>query len=876
MQTLRRAGTLLLLLTMLVAGTVCAQQTVTYTVEDKSTVTASGTVPDGSSATFASTYATTPQITKDNSQTLTLSGFSGLKVTKIKLSMHSNTKNGSGKLSYSNDGGKTFTYLVGSASEGATFKNDNWHGSYSSDFVDIEKTVDIECSTSKLVIKIEATVSSLYCQSYTLTYTDGTPHTVTFDAGTGTCTTTSITETAGGAGVTLPAATPIEDWTLHGWSTASVAATTAAPSTMVGTAGDTYFPASDHTLYAVYKQADEPSLHTVSLTKTEIAAAKTAHGYGGGYVENAVIESASGIWGGSCLVNSTYLQINNKNGYHIASPVFGGTVRKGHIYTTSNGSSGTASDRKFLICSSNDNDEPTGGDLGEGQLSETSGDVEITLSGNPSRFYIYTDNGAAYIKQIDVEYYGSMAVYDSNPVAGESGHTVTFDAGSGYCETESLKELMSGMGVILPAASIAIAGYDTFAGWATAPAEGASALPPTIVGAAGDNYKPDGDVTLYAVYRKGEGGSGEEPFAKITSTDDVNTDDEYLLVAESVSRAPTTVATTGEKAKKWQMAAVTIAGGKIASEGGATPIKFGLDDEGRYSIEMLTTEDEKFVAMTGKMSTDYLHAFTTAQYTWKTEAYNGGVILVETGRDRHLGLQIDSYDGDYYLKDYAESSRTANPPAVLYKRKAAIYTYTYDTYVRATVTTNSDGYASFAPSYHLLMPADADLLYIIGADGNKIVTMSANDEVGDKTLTKATGVIVSTEEGGTTVSLVYRDERRTDRIVALDGNLLEGVTDSLTYDDAFLKTVYYYYLKGTGFKRWKTGTLAPNKCYLNLTPEQASNIASFVFSFDGGTTTAVSMPAAETADTPAYDLTGRRTSASHRGITIRNGKKIIR
>lgn len=80
--------------------------------------------------------------------------------------------------------------------------------------------------------------------------------TVTFNAGTnGTCATTSLTESASGAGVMLPTAVGKTNYTFIGWSTSSSALTADA-----GAAGATYHPTANCTLYAVYKNANEVNL----------------------------------------------------------------------------------------------------------------------------------------------------------------------------------------------------------------------------------------------------------------------------------------------------------------------------------------------------------------------------------------------------------------------------------------------------------------------------------------------------------------------------------------------------------------------------------------------------------------------------------------
>ena len=99
----------------------------------------------------------------------------------------------------------------------------------------------------------------------TVTYTAGggdpvDPYTVTFDAGSGTCDDESLTETSGGAGVTLPTANPpatcaTNGWKFAGWWTGSVAETTTSPGELLA-AGSNYKPTTNCTLYAVYSHTE--------------------------------------------------------------------------------------------------------------------------------------------------------------------------------------------------------------------------------------------------------------------------------------------------------------------------------------------------------------------------------------------------------------------------------------------------------------------------------------------------------------------------------------------------------------------------------------------------------------------------------------------
>ncbi len=105
-------------------------------------------------------------------------------------------------------------------------------------------------------------------QTATFTITVLTPaYTVTFDAGTnGTCTTQSLTESAAGAGVTLPSVTANTGYTFVGWATSSSATTADA-----GAAGATYKPSANITLYAVYAQ-----IYTITWMNNGAAVATTS------------------------------------------------------------------------------------------------------------------------------------------------------------------------------------------------------------------------------------------------------------------------------------------------------------------------------------------------------------------------------------------------------------------------------------------------------------------------------------------------------------------------------------------------------------------------------------------------------------------------
>ncbi len=111
-------------------------------------------------------------------------------------------------------------------------------------------------------------------------------------------------------------------------------------------------------------------------------------------------------------------------------------------------------------------------------------------------------------------------------------YSITFNAGSGTCDTESLTETSAGAGVILPTATIDCGDVAwTFAGWAEASVDTETEEAPTTLYKAGDTYKPTSNITLYAVYQRTEtiqgGGSGNYELVTSAPSDWSGT---YLIV----------------------------------------------------------------------------------------------------------------------------------------------------------------------------------------------------------------------------------------------------------------------------------------------------------------------------------------------------------
>lgn len=105
--------------------------TAVYTVASTSSVTPSGDIPSGSSATFVNDSATAGQLTWGKSLTLTLSGYDGLTITGLTLSAKSNQSKGKAEMSFTT-GANTIASIAD-----ANFNDDTWYGNWSTSYVDI-------------------------------------------------------------------------------------------------------------------------------------------------------------------------------------------------------------------------------------------------------------------------------------------------------------------------------------------------------------------------------------------------------------------------------------------------------------------------------------------------------------------------------------------------------------------------------------------------------------------------------------------------------------------------------------------------------------------------------------------------------------------
>ena len=160
--------TLFLSAMLLACATNLWAESVTYKVTSTSAVSTSGTAPSGSTAAYSSTYTNKEQLTKDNSMTLTLKGYEGYVITGITLSMKSNKSAGAG--TFSAKAGTTTLAEISATNFNAWFDNNAYTTSYKDIHVTMSNGAYTIQTGEDVVIVIAATINSLYCSSFTITY----------------------------------------------------------------------------------------------------------------------------------------------------------------------------------------------------------------------------------------------------------------------------------------------------------------------------------------------------------------------------------------------------------------------------------------------------------------------------------------------------------------------------------------------------------------------------------------------------------------------------------------------------------------------------------------------------------------------------------
>lgn len=164
---------LLIALFVLFSGGSFAQETKTlkYQVSTASRVELiSGTLPEGVTVSYKSTYSTKYQLTSGNSMTLTLKDFP-FSVSSVTLHLRTNSSSGQGNLTVKHN-------------DVQIHRTDNLTTNpvaYSTTYKDYTFNAEDEATSGDLVITLAATANSIYCDAFTITYVDESSATGTED-----------------------------------------------------------------------------------------------------------------------------------------------------------------------------------------------------------------------------------------------------------------------------------------------------------------------------------------------------------------------------------------------------------------------------------------------------------------------------------------------------------------------------------------------------------------------------------------------------------------------------------------------------------------------------------------------------------------------
>ena len=214
----------------------------TFTVKDKRTVTADGEWPFSMSAAYYNT-GSKGSVTSKDTATLQVSGLEHVALDTIKVWMRSNKSAGAGTLTMTADGALFYT-ASGTYAE--------WFGAYNNtDFQPLVWQGTKVLRDGTLEIQLIGATNSLHIDRYEINYRMNVtpPNEVTLMRGDETVTT--LTETANGQGVQLPALPDEGAWHFVAWTAEPFYQISTLPLSWIEPG--TFVPQADCTLWAVYE-----------------------------------------------------------------------------------------------------------------------------------------------------------------------------------------------------------------------------------------------------------------------------------------------------------------------------------------------------------------------------------------------------------------------------------------------------------------------------------------------------------------------------------------------------------------------------------------------------------------------------------------------
>ena len=209
----------------------------TWTVESKNAVklTDSSEVPYDIEAVYSNTY-NKGQVRAGDVATLTLSHLGGVTIEEVTLSMRSNNGSGAGNVTVTAD------------SHELAHKSVTWQQVSE----EVEVFSGAQTGVQTLTISVDGSQNSLYVDAFTITWSAAEARTVTLMHGSEVVTT--MTETTGGAGVSLPSMEDEDYWRFVGWSETEFWTIYEQPDYYLP--GTRYIPSGNDVLWATYQYAE--------------------------------------------------------------------------------------------------------------------------------------------------------------------------------------------------------------------------------------------------------------------------------------------------------------------------------------------------------------------------------------------------------------------------------------------------------------------------------------------------------------------------------------------------------------------------------------------------------------------------------------------
>ena len=558
--------------------------------------------------------------------------------------------------------------------------------------------------------------------TYYTTTTDCTPkvpRTFTFDAGTGICATSTITESAWNVGVTLPEATANSgcdpEYIFAGWATAPVTTETEVRPTLY--AEGTLYNGAETTLYAVYSQTTggSGSGFTLSCTIDDVtyyAAARTGtnnymgattnaadaarfsivtsnnekylcwHGEENTYVYNNTGDtklkftsdlSNASPWKVTETETTIILEVSNGRRFLINNSLEDRFAAYARDESLTKGSAGTMvyNSNPSCVCLSVDiSYDANGGTLAEGCNDVVGGECERDwkLCDAPTRDgYVFTNwkdqNDNLYNAGATVSELKTSLTLTAQWI--EAPYTVLFDAGTGT-SVASLTEPSHGDGITLPKAdpSAACAEDWTFVGWSATELVGETNTSATIVGNAGIPYIPTANnTTLYAVYSRLDESGATNDYTRATTNTPAEGDYVIVLAKSDDAFGVLTYGTTS-KGKLAFTSAYSSLPAKITSPTAAQIWHLSYDASGYANL--YNTNAGAYLAASGNNVTFNANAGSAFVFTKDAGSYGDFECLNNTASSTSNYYLGANKDADY-IRYYASQTLVALNSITLYK-----------------------------------------------------------------------------------------------------------------------------------------------------------------------------------------------------------------